>query len=215
MNDVNSQGSLVRYEAAHRALYVAVSVDEVKDIRDRSLAMEIYAYQQRDAQLVAWSVELKERAGRRLGEVMDEERRAGRLAKGGAEKGVGRRGKNAGLPETRIPTLADHGIDKNLADKARKLAAMSEDKFEAKVAKTVAVAVAVVEGTKEVIAAARAESHQRKRKKRIFCRRSGCTTWPTAVRLPSSGPNAGGAPLCIAGVVGLMPALLASPLSRI
>jgi hypothetical protein len=118
MNDVNSQGSLVRYEAAHRALYATVSVDEVKDIRDRSLAMEIYAYQQRDAQLVAWSVELKERAGRRLGEVMDEERRAGRLAKGGAEKGVGRRGKNAGLPETRIPTLADHGIDKNLADKA-------------------------------------------------------------------------------------------------
>jgi len=127
--------------------------------------MEIYAYQRRDAQLMAQSAELKRRAGHRYGQLMDEERRAGRLAKGAMEKGVGKRG-NAGLPETRVPSLADHGIDKNLADEARKLARMSDDEFEKDVAKTGAIAVAAVEGSKEVIAAARAELHQPKREKR-------------------------------------------------
>jgi hypothetical protein len=43
---------------------------------------------------------------------MEIQRQAGKLAKGGGEKGVGRRGKNAGLPATRIPTLADQGVDR-------------------------------------------------------------------------------------------------------
>jgi N6-adenosine-specific RNA methylase IME4 len=62
--------------------------------------------------------------------------------------------------------LAEQGVDKHLADRARKAAAMSEEKFEARVAKTVAIAVATVAGGKEVIAAARADSHREKKEKR-------------------------------------------------
>lgn len=50
------------------------------------------------------------------------------LAKGGAEKGVGRRGKECGSGDDphSLPTLADAGIDKHLADAARKAAAIPE-----------------------------------------------------------------------------------------
>jgi hypothetical protein len=40
------------------------------------------------------------------------------------------------------PTLAEQGIDEHLADRARKLAATPTDKFEADVAKPVAIPVA-------------------------------------------------------------------------
>jgi hypothetical protein len=70
------------YDAARRALSAAVAIDEVKDILDKSIAMEVYVYQSGDAELMAWSAELKKRSGRRLGELMLEERVAGKLAKG-------------------------------------------------------------------------------------------------------------------------------------
>jgi hypothetical protein len=70
------------------------------------------------------------RAERRLGEMIDEAREAGNLATG--TRGAGRP-KIGGLPKNPpkgAPTLANMGIDKNLADRARKAAAMSDAKFE-------------------------------------------------------------------------------------
>lgn len=61
---------------------------------------------------------------RRLGELMADQRDAGALAKGAA---------NAGWKETRVETaaitLAEVGIDKSLADRARKYAAIPETEF--------------------------------------------------------------------------------------
>jgi hypothetical protein len=57
------------------------------------------------------------------------QKEAGALSRGGGEKGVGRKGKNAGSSGTRIP-LSESGIDKKLADRGRKLARLTDEKFE-------------------------------------------------------------------------------------
>lgn len=115
---------LVRYEAACRALYEAKSVDEVKDLRDKASAMKAYARQARNKQLEIDAAEIRMRAERRLGELMEYQRQTVGMNTGA--KGVG--------TEVRVdtkPTLAEAGIDKNLADRARKMAAVPEEKFEA------------------------------------------------------------------------------------
>jgi hypothetical protein len=105
--------------------------------------MQVYAYQAKDAELTAWAAELHERATRKLGEVMEEERAAGKLSKGTRGSPI------KGARVDRKPTLAAQGIDKNLAGRARKAAKMSVAQSEKRVAKTVAIAVAAVEGSKE------------------------------------------------------------------
>jgi len=133
---------LIKYNAARQALAEAHRVDEVRDIRDKAIAMAQYARQASDTELSRLATEIRLRAERRLGELIAEARRAGQLSKGGAEAGVGRRG-NAGFvpdPHFAKPTLADQGINKSLADRARKAAAMLADKYERKIARQVALA---------------------------------------------------------------------------
>jgi N6-adenosine-specific RNA methylase IME4 len=127
---------LVLYDAARAAIQKAVRVDEAKTIRDKGVAMRAYARQSKDVTMKLNAVEIIERATRRLGELIAAQKalpreKGGGLARGGGEKGVGRRGKNAGPNPTRIP-LSDMGIDKHLADEARRLAAIEEREFEAR-----------------------------------------------------------------------------------
>src|SRR5262245_54136444 len=105
---------LKKYNAARNALADARRIDEVKDIRDKAMALELYAYQARDGQLAADATEIKMRATRRVGELMSELREGGQLAKGG-DKG-GRKPK-AGVrrtPANRPATLAEQFVDKAL-----------------------------------------------------------------------------------------------------
>lgn len=119
-------GELVKYEAACRALYEAKSVDEVKDLRDKASAMKAYARQAKNKQLEIDAAEIRMRAERRLGELMEYQRQTVGLAKGGKPY------QDTGSEKNPVaPTLADAGIDKNLADRARKMAAVPEEKFEA------------------------------------------------------------------------------------
>lgn len=120
--------SLIRYDAACRALAEAKSVDDVKDIRDRSEAMRAYAKQAKNKQLEVDAAEIRIRAERRLGEMIAGQRDAGLLSKGAATEGVGKRGLQ-NSPHS-APTLAEAGIDKNLADRARKIAAVPAEQFE-------------------------------------------------------------------------------------
>jgi hypothetical protein len=108
------------YDAARRALSAAVAIDEVKDILDKSIAMEVCAYQSGDRELMAWSAEMKRRSGRRLGPVMEEQRAAGKLAKPVPGSGRGKVGSAADPTFKNAPTLAEQGIDEHLADRARK-----------------------------------------------------------------------------------------------
>ena len=165
------EANLVNYNAARSALKKAVRVDEVKDIRNKARALQVYAMQAKDGQLAGDAAEIKSRATRRIGEIMEEMRQVKELAKGSRGKGPGRgkKGKKGGLsknppfPEKTLPSL---GIDKNLAHAAREAAKMTEAKFEAQVAKTRSRAVAAAEGDTAIIAEARAERHTKKAEKR-------------------------------------------------
>ena len=132
--------ALVKYDEARRALAEAHRIDEVKDVADKAAAMALYARQAKDGELIALATEIRRRAERRLGEIMEGERKAGQLAKPPNPK------RRVAKKPDDPPSLAEQGISKSLADRARKAAALPEEKFEAHVAQTVRGAVASMEG---------------------------------------------------------------------
>jgi len=117
---------LVRYDAACRALAQARSVDEVKNIRDKAVAMAAYAKQAKNKDLEADAIEIRMRATRKLDQLRQAQKKEVGLNSG--VRWVG----NKPAEDTR-PTLASQGIDKNLAQQGRILGAMSDERFEQEV----------------------------------------------------------------------------------
>ena len=93
------RGELVRYDAACRALAEARSVDEVKDIRDKAVAMACYARQAKNRDLEADAVEIRMRATRRLGQLRQAQKETIGLNTGA--KGIGT--SKGGKTHTRVP----------------------------------------------------------------------------------------------------------------
>jgi hypothetical protein len=91
-----------KYLEARRALAMATRVDEVKKIRDKLVAMEVYAYQPKDAELIGFATEMRERAERRVGELMAEDRKKGSSRKVREVRPVQVAAKNAGPLSTRV-----------------------------------------------------------------------------------------------------------------
>jgi hypothetical protein len=73
---------LVRYDAMCRAISACVSVDEVKDIRDKARALEVYAQQARNLEAERKAVEVRIRAERRAGQLLYEMKQNGQRHNG-------------------------------------------------------------------------------------------------------------------------------------
>lgn len=119
---------LVRYDAACKALSEAKSIDEASKIRNTAEALRAYARQAKNKQLEVDAAEIRIRAERRVGELIAAQRETTGLNTGGGDRKSDRRVEDK--PTDQRPTLAEAGIDKNLADRARKLAAVPQAQFE-------------------------------------------------------------------------------------
>ena len=127
--------ALALYNTACRALTEAKRVDEVRKILDASVAMRAYARQAKNFTMEMDAVEIRMRATRRS-------RPVAREAKGNVRPRQGRtpsQNRVGGGPVSKA-TLAEAGIDKHLADSARKLGALNDEDFE-EVVKTARSAV--------------------------------------------------------------------------
>lgn len=117
-------------ERAAAILASCKDVDSVKDVRDRAAAVQVWLRHQRASiQAQNDAAEIALRAERRLGELLLQAPKARGAAvpkKSAKERGAG------AVP--RPPTLEEQGIDKKLAARAQKLAAVPERTFDAHVA---------------------------------------------------------------------------------
>jgi len=117
------------YDAAKAALAKAVKVDEVKKIHDKAAAVKAAARIAMDKTLEADAAEIRMRAERRLGQLMEQQKQTVGFNKGGKSEHRNRVKTKPGKV-----TLTEAGIDKNLAQQARTAAKPSDQEFESKVA---------------------------------------------------------------------------------
>jgi hypothetical protein len=118
------------YNNARAALAKACSVDEVKKIKGAAEQLKVAAKISKDKKMLADAEEIRDRAVRLIGQLMKAQAKMVGLAKGGGDKKSNHPVKRK---PTDPPTLAEAGIDKNLANRARRLAALDDKEFEVKV----------------------------------------------------------------------------------
>jgi hypothetical protein len=128
-------GSLRIFESARCTIAAAETVEEVKRVLALATGLAAAARQATDRDMESEAAILKLEAERRLGQLMAAQREAIGLNTGTAGQG---RPKLGGFPENLPktddrPTLAEAGIGKNLAHRARTAASMAEPEFKAAV----------------------------------------------------------------------------------
>jgi hypothetical protein len=138
---------LIKYDAARRALAEACRIDEVKDIRDKAKAMQVYAQQAKDRDLIEHATEMRMRAEIRAGELLREmaerkERHDGKNLNGKTVLGSPR-----ATPEG-APKLSDLGVTKTQSSRWQRLAALSPERQEEKIETAKRKAEAAVEPQK-------------------------------------------------------------------
>lgn len=111
---------LVRYDAMCHAIAAAYEVDEVKDIRDKALALETYARLAQNVEAERQACEIRLRAERKAGQLL----RARDKAKGGQPYQSGHMIGSGPVP------LAELGISRNQSSQWQRLARVPDDEFE-------------------------------------------------------------------------------------
>lgn len=112
---------LVRYDAMCRAIAEAHAIDEVKDIRDRMLAIQSYARMAQNTEAEEKAREIRLRAERKCGQML-----AGREMATGGQPYRSDRPTGSDHPKP----LADLGISKQQSSDWQKLAAVPSELFE-------------------------------------------------------------------------------------
>jgi len=144
-NEAAPQGTgsvLARYEAARTALAECRSVDDVRLLRNKSIALQVYARQAKDRELIDHATEIRLRAERRAGELLAQMKERGeREARGGDRKS-----KCSASTLIAPPQLADLGITKSQSSNWQRLAAIEAQVFEARVERAKRKAVNVLDG---------------------------------------------------------------------
>lgn len=122
---------LVQFETAYRAVMVAKSIDEVKQIRDKMESLRLYLKQQGESlEMQNACAEIKLRAERKAGEILKE------VPKNKGMNGTALTG-NTVLPvRDDTPTLSDLGISKMQSSRFQAVASIPEETFEQTIAKT-------------------------------------------------------------------------------
>jgi hypothetical protein len=111
---------LVRYDAMCRAIAEALAVDEVKEIRDKAMALEHYARQARNHEAERQAVEIRIRAERKCGDLTAEMM----TAPGTRTDLTSSRG------TTKLDALTSAGISKDQASQWERLAQIPAAEFE-------------------------------------------------------------------------------------
>lgn len=116
---------LIRYDAARTALAEARRVDEVKDIRDKAVAMQEYARQAKDSELIELATDIRLRAERKAGQLLTEMAQRGERASA-----------SSGRPEkaSHPARLSDLGVSETQSSRWQKLGGMDDAAFEARAA---------------------------------------------------------------------------------
>jgi hypothetical protein len=117
--------SLVHYSAMCREIQLCAKVDEVKNIRDKAMALAVYAKQALNYDAEKKAAEVRLRAEIRAGELLKEtdKHKGGRPAENQSER-----------PTGLLKTLAAHGITKDQSSQWQKLADIPEKEREAYIA---------------------------------------------------------------------------------
>jgi len=115
---------LVRYDAMCSAIAECHRVDEVKDIRNKARALEVYAALAKDTEAEYKVCRIRIRAERRAGELLKE------TQKNGQRHGRGQKSK-VGRPDFTPTRLSDIGISKDQSSQWQKLAGIHESVLEA------------------------------------------------------------------------------------
>lgn len=127
---------LVRYDAMCSAIAECHSIDEVRDLKDKARALELYAKQCRNTDAERKAAEVRLRAERRTGELLKELARA-TPADAGKASGVARSNvsndvtrSHAAAPSPYSEALQRTGISRQSANRYEALANVPRDTFE-------------------------------------------------------------------------------------